>query len=110
MKPFWLSGMDLVGLGVTGTSVLICLGGAAYANILGKFTAKEKQPVNWKEVGKTFAIATVLGIPIVATEVAGLKGVSEESQLAVIFALLNQVAGFDFGIKRLAKIIGGKPK
>jgi len=97
--------MDILGLGVTGTTVIVCLLGAAYANFLGKFTAPAGTPVNWKEVTKTFAIALVAGVPLVAVQVSGLKGLSEELQLVAFFGLLNQVAGMDFGVKRLAKII-----
>jgi len=100
--------MDLLGLGVTGTAVLIALAGAGYANLLGKFTAPDGTKVKWKEVGKTFAIAIVVGIPLVAAAVANMENVSEEMQLVIFIGLINQIAGLDFGIKRLAKIIGGK--
>jgi len=100
--------MDLLGLGVTGTAILLALAGAAYANALGKFTGTPGTKVNWKEVGKTFGIALIVGVPMVAAQLGGLKGVDEAGQLTIIFGLVSEVAGIDFGIKRLAKII--KPK
>lgn len=101
--------MDLLGLGITGTALLICFAGAAYANFLGRFTSNGKT-TNWKEVGKTFAIALVAGVPLTAAQLTGLGTVDEAAQLAILFGLINQVAGLDFGVKRLAKIVSGKPK
>jgi len=98
--------MDLLGLGVAGTAILIALGGAAYANFLGKFTSGSGSKVDWKEVGKTFGIAIVVGIPMAATALEQMGEVSEAAQLTIIFTMVNSIAGLDFGIKRLAKIIG----
>jgi len=96
--------MDPFGLPIVEGSLLLGVIGVVLTIALGYFN--QTSQVNWKEVGKTSIITFFVAVPLIATQLGALAANTPQWQeLIIIFALLAQIAGIDFTVKKSAKII-----
>ena len=99
--------MDPFGLPIVEGSLLLGVIGVVLTIALGYFNQTNK--VDWKQVGKTGIITFFIAVPLIATQLGALAANTPQWQeLIIIFALLAQIAGIDFTVKKSAKILAAK--
>ena len=99
--------MNPFGLPIVEGALLLGMLGVGLTIALGYFNQTNK--VDWKEVGKTAIITFFLAVPLIATQLGALaEGTPQWQELIIIFALLAQISGIDFTIKKSAKLLAKK--
>lgn len=99
--------MDPFGLPIVQGALLLGMLGVGLTIALGYFNQTNK--VDWKEVGKTSIITFFVAVPLIATQLGAMaEGTPQWQELIIIFALLAQISGIDFTIKKSAKLLAKK--
>jgi len=101
--------MDPLGLPIVEGALMLGAIGVVLTIALGYFNQKDK--IDWKEIGKTTIITYLIAVPLIATQLGAFsENTPQWQELVIIFALLAQIAGIDFVIKKGAKILAGQKK